>query len=74
MVGWFLIMRLLKTNKAILPPALMPQLPSLFAGCPPGELGFPKKDKHPRGQVTPLQKRGCVPEWEANPAGLQKPV
>lgn len=63
------ITRLLKTNKAILPPALLPWLPSLFAGCPRWELGFPKKDQHPRGQVTPLQKGGCVLEWEVNPPG-----
>lgn len=41
-------------------PALVPWPPSLFAECPPWKLGFPKKDKQPKGTSdSPPEGRLC---------------
>lgn len=56
----------LKANAPPLPADLLPWLPSRSAGCPPWELGFPKKDKHPRGQMTPLRREVVAREWGVN--------
>lgn len=68
---YFLMTRLLKTNEAILPPplpALVPWPPSLFAECPPWKLGFPKKDKQPKGTSdSPPEGRLCPWVERENP-------
>lgn len=55
----FLITRLLKTKEALLSPALLPRLPSLFAGCPLGA-EFSKEGQTSRGDKWSHSRREVV--------------
>lgn len=48
-------------------------LPYLL-GVLPGSWDFQRRTNIPRGPVTPLQKGGCVHEWDATPTHTPGPV